>query len=150
MGELEHLTATETAVWSHIHCSHPPGGLEPLTADEQAEFEPLAAMLRRAKDAGFRGRHAIIDSRHRAGHHDASEIKMTRRRPDSTIEVIVIHSAQRAQAWRMPPGTALLQAPAELDDEPGALLDLVLTGAWPGSPRGAPPTPSPASTAGSV
>lgn len=130
---LEQLSADELAVWSH---ASPAGtrrpALKPLTAAEQAEFAPFAAMLERAKAAGFRGRHAVVDSRHRSVDH--SELKMFREH-GGVIEVIVIRSERWAQAFRCPAGASLLERPVELEGTPGWVLDRVLAGEWPEADR---------------
>jgi hypothetical protein len=124
------LTADQLAVWSGAHQPRARRrGLQPLTPTEQAEFAPFADVLHRAKAAGFRGRHTIIDSRH-GDSSEISEIKISRERA-GVVEVIVFRSQRWAQAFRMPAGAALLQRPAELEASPARLLDLVLAGTWP-------------------
>jgi hypothetical protein len=124
------VTADWVAGCSRAVQSHTPsGGLEPLTPTEQDEFAPFADVLHQAKAAGFRGRHAIIDSRH-GDKDEISEVKIARERA-GVVEVIVFRSQRWALAFRVPAGVALLQSPAELEGCPARLLDLVLAGAWP-------------------
>lgn len=126
---LDKLGEQELAVWSHLHR---PGkrrpGLRPLTPAEQAEFAPFAAVLERARNAGFRGVHLVLDGRGKD--ENLSELKVFRERADRPTEVIVFCSTKWAHAFRVPRGVALL-GEVELEEEPGQLLDLVLTGAWP-------------------
>ena len=127
---LDELAERDLAVWSHLHGPSPRRGrLEPLTPAQQAEFAPFAAVLQRARDAGFRAHHLVLDARH-GKDEDASELKVFRHRPGGPIEVIVFVSHQWAHAFRVPRGAPLF-GPVELEEEPGRLLDLVLAGTWP-------------------
>lgn len=129
---LDELNEQELAVWSHLHGNghgSRRGRLEPLTAAEQAEFAPFAAVLARAWNAGFRGVHLVVDARHDKVE-DASELKVFRDQPDGPTEVIVFCSTKWAYAFRVPRGAPLFGS-AELEEEPDRLLDQVLAGAWP-------------------
>lgn len=117
-------------MWSHLHGSPPFGTSRGVLAEsERPEVAAFAAVLRRAKAAGFVGRHRVIDSRER----DTDDSAMTLTRDIGDVTEVVVLYGKWGEAFRVPKGAAPKGA-MELEEEPGRLLDLVLAGQWDAQP----------------